>query len=89
MVGGCHAQDKSSGCWCMGFGSHLFSLSKKVTGPGVGEMETDHFSLGEKWKWSWLETGKHGLKVLAILFNSYVILVTLLPCSGSLFYLSL
>ena len=73
----------------MGFGSHLFSLSKQVTGGGVEAIETDHFSLEEKWKWSWLETKKHGLKVLAILLNSYVILVTLLPCSGSLFYFSL
>ena len=32
----------------MGFGSHLFSLSKKVNGDGVGEVETDHFSLNEK-----------------------------------------
>ena len=32
------------------------------------------------------EIRKHGLKLLAILFTSYVISVKLLPCSGFLFY---
>lgn len=38
VVGGCHAQNKTPECWCIGFGSHLFSLPKKVNRVGVGEV---------------------------------------------------